>query len=323
MQGMEQFLPGLQQFKIYPQDLAGLVGQPVVNKVIYVDGNAGSDTANDGSSYTNALATYGAAITAANSFDYNVIIIAPSANSSTAVAAATTFSKSYITTIGAPAPSINSPRARISISTTSGSLTMSGMGNRFLNVQLACFQNVNVPFTLSGDRNYFGGVHFAGIGDNTAASAAAARSLQISGGDENVFDSCEFGVTTIARDAANAQVGFDTAASRNKFRNCYFMSMADDTDPVMVKTTGDGIGSITTFEDCVWYNFSPNQAAGGNLAAAFDLTSMASSGEVILKGDEFIVGITDWSAATDERIWMNRATATANVLGIPLNPATS
>ncbi len=316
------YIPALKLgHKIYPEDLAGMLGQPVVGNIYYVDPGAGSDTANNGKSYNKAFATLSKAHDAATTLNYDVIIIASSTTAGTTDSAAVTFSKSYITVIGAAAPTNISQRSRIVFTTaaTSPQLTISGNGNRFLNVQLATFVDSNILVTVSGDRNYFGNVHFAGIGDATAGDDTAARILYLNDGDENYFDGCVFGLDTIMRSAANYTVEMAGGVQRNTFNDCMFQMASDATTPRHVLVTGtSGVDRWNRFNDCVWYNFTTNDSA--QTAAAFDVSAQTATGHFLLTGTQQLIGIDNWESTASGRLWISQATATANAVGQAINP---
>lgn len=314
------FIPALRYGnKIFPEDIAGAVGQPVVNNMFYVDPVNGSAT-NGGRSWDDAVTTLTLLDGLITTNQYDVGVIAPGGTGSgtaTPVGSALTISSSLYSIIGAAAPSINSPRARILVNTTSESLTLSGNGNRFENIQLACFVDVNVPFTLSGDRNYFGGAHIAGMGIAAAGGDTAGRSLVMSGADENVFDTCEIGFTTIDRTVANTELELASTCSRNKFLNTYFAkSAATLQTSVFVKTTSNGIGSYNFMDNCVFDCEVANNSF--KLDAVFDLSSQATSGNILLR-DCISIGCDDWEGTPSNRLWFMPYTATTNAIGLAVN----
>ena len=136
--------------KIMPEDLAGMVGQPVVGNIWYVDAVSGSDSANAGNSWDDAFKTLGQAYSSAVDNNYDVIVIAPSGSSATSEASSITWAKNHITVVGATAPVSIGQRARILFASTATSpcLTISGYGNRFINVLIGTFENLNVLISM-------------------------------------------------------------------------------------------------------------------------------------------------------------------------------
>ena len=317
-----KFMPAVGTFghKWYPEDLAGIIGQPVVGNVFYVDATNGSNSSS-GKTWANAFATLSAAHSAVTTHNYDVIIIAPNGTAGTAETATLDFSKSYVTVIGAGAPTNISQRARVLFTTadTSPQMTVSGNGNRFVNFQLATFVDSNILLTVTGDRNYFGNVHFAGIGDSTAGDDTAARCVYLNDGDENYFDGCMFGLDTIMRSAANYTVEMAGGVQRTTFNNCMFQMASDATTPRHVLVTGtSGVDRWNRFDDCVWYNFTTNDSA--QIAAAFDVSAQTATGHFLLTGSQQLIGIDNWESTASGRLWISQATATANAVGQAINP---
>src|SRR3990167_4084154 len=81
--------------KIYPEDLAGMIGLPHVGKVLYVDANSGSDN-NNGRRQSQAFDTVAAAYDVMTSGNHDVVIIAPSGGTGrTAETTAITWGKRF------------------------------------------------------------------------------------------------------------------------------------------------------------------------------------------------------------------------------------
>jgi hypothetical protein len=279
--------------KIYPEDLAGLVGQPVVGNVYYVDANNGSDS-DEGTSFGSAFKTLGKAEDVCTSFNYDVIIVAPSANSVT-TEASITWDKSFITVIGATAPVAQGQRSRIGFgsSATSPCLTISGMGNRFINLKLVVEEDINVMVYLTGDRNYFNNVEFAGICNSTTGDDTSARVISMSGAGENLFENCSIGVDTVARSVANYTLEMASSCERNTFRNCQFELWADSADACFGKISAAGaIDRFVLFDHCL-FNSNGTNAGGTALTKAFD-TGNAIGGSIFL-WDSWLYGATDWA----------------------------
>lgn len=238
---------------------------PQIGNVWYVDAVNGSDTANNGTAYNSAFKTLYAAHNAATTNNYDVIIVAPAGTGSgtgtnESVYGAWTFSKSLITVIGSSAPVAISPRSRIlwntaGQSTSSALLTISGSGNTFLNLQFGTFVDNNILITVTGNRNYFGSVHFAGIGDDTAGDDTAARSLVLSAASENRFVDCMIGLDTVTRSVANASLELTGSCDRNRFEDCLFPMFADNAGALFIKaTTGNCYQRFVIFDRCIFLN---------------------------------------------------------------------
>lgn len=253
------------QMKWLASDVLNAGPYAQIGNVWYVDAVNGSDSANNGTSWDAAFATLYKAHDAASSNNYDVIVVAPAGVGSgtgtdESVYGAWTFSKNLITVIGSSAPTSISPRSRIlwgtaGQSTSSGLLTVSGAGNSFINLQFGSFVDNNILVTVTGDRNIFQSVHFAGIGDATAGDDTAARSLLISGAGECRFIDCTIGLDTVARSAANASLEMTGSCERNRFEHCLFPVFADNAGAFFIKAdTGNCYERFAIFEKCYFLN---------------------------------------------------------------------
>ena len=301
--------------KIYPEDLAGMIGQPAVGNIWYVDANAGSDTANAGTSLTNAFATLGQAHTAAVDYNYDVIVVAPTANSVT-TEASITFSKSYITVVGATAPIPTAQRARIGFgsSATTPCLKISGLSNRFINLKLVVEQNVAVLVEVATNKQYFQNVDFAGICNATTGAASAARCVVLDdGASENYFGNCTFGVDTVLRSTNNATLEIQGTSSnaRNLFENCLFTIVTSSAGTRHVLFTGNYAAECYQwFKNCLFLN-----TRGDTTTMTVGMTIPVSvNGTVILDGCA-IKGATDWSSDYTNLYGCNNPKITASNSG--------
>lgn len=257
-------------------------------KYYFVDPANGSDS-NDGLSPDHALAGLEAAYakTVANQHD-TIFYIAGS--TSINLAAAMTWSNSYTHLIGICAPSHVAQRARIfQTSTLTGAsplLTVSGSGCIFKNFYI--FQGVNdatslVNVSVTGSRNYFENVHFAG-GGHAAQAINGGASLSIAG-HENRFVECTIGVDTIS--AATGMMGIifpaGAQASRNKFERCMVTMYAGHTGAGFVEVMdGTAIDRYTMFDNCQFINGNSDNFL---MASAFVIPAYAAnnSTRILLK----------------------------------------
>lgn len=238
------------------------------------------------------------------------------------------WAKDYTHIIGVCAPVSVAQRARIfnlSTATFTYMLSVSASGCSFQNLYI--FQGGSGATELNnvvvtGGRNFFNNVHFAGMGHATPAADAAANSLYLNGAEENKFVGCTFGVDTILRGAANAQVLIAGTAKRNYFEKCRFLSYSELTTPIMVKIAAAGDADRWhEFWDCLFYNFSANHAH--TLAGCFSLPATNATFDVVLRGMNQIVGIDDWSAANRTNLWSAAPIATSAGTGVSVNPTTA
>lgn len=289
-----KYFPAVGTFghKWYPQDMAGLVGQPYVGNVYYVDATNGSDSSS-GKTWSDAFATLGKAEDVCTTYNYDVIVVAPNGNSIT-TEGSITWDKSYITVIGATAPVQLGQRARIGFGSaaTSPCMTISGTGNRFINLKMSVEEDVNVLISLTSNRNYFYNCELAGICNSTTGDDTAARVLSLSGAEENLFDSCWIGLDTINRSTTNATLELASASTRNIFRNCMFPVLADNAGALFVKAASSGdIDRYVLFQNCIFHNAVYSTAT--TMTTGFSV-SASVGGTVILDGCS-ILGATDWS----------------------------
>lgn len=298
------------------EDLAGVIGQPHVGNIYYVDANSGSDTANSGTDWDDAFATLSKAEDTATSNNYDVIIVAPNGTSGTAETSAITWDKNHITVIGASAPTMISQRSRVVFTSDSldPCLTISGAGNRFINLQIATYQDSNdVLVSISGSRNYFDTVHFAGMGTATAGDDATGRIVAFEGGSENTFANCVFGLDTVLRSAANATLEFDGGAARNIFNGCLFNAAIDAATPVHVlQADASGSDRFQWFNRCGFIAFSTNE--GTAQSAVFSIPASPQTNRYILQ-DCWEIGATTYDANTRGDVFANMPAAAASAAG--------
>ena len=248
------------------------------SNIYVVDPANGSDT-NVGDRWTQPLASIEAAYAKCTTNQHDVVLYVAGASGNN-LAAALVWSKSYTHLVGLCAPTMTGQRARIfQTSTLAGAsplITVSGSGCIFKNIYV--FQGVNdatslINVEVSGGRNYFENVHFAGGGHATQAIDGGA-SLKVTG-EENLFRRCTIGVDTIA--AATGMVGilFDTDASRNVFEDCHVRMLAGHTGAAFVEVAdGTGIDRDTVFKGCLFTN---TNSANFAMASAFVIPAVAAN----------------------------------------------
>jgi hypothetical protein len=305
--------------KLLPQYLAGSVGLPYVGNIIYVDPTNGSDTANNGGSWDNAFATVAAGYAAATSANHDIVLINPTGGTGrTSETTAIDWAKRFTHLIGNAAPTIQDSRAGISFA-TGGSLTLSENGCIFNTLTFNGTADINVPVTITGDYNSFSAVDFKGSLNDTTGDDTAARSLVLTGAQENTFSSCTFGADTFMRSGANATVEFLSASSRNQFLSCQFVMAADAETPVHILHGANGVDRYTKFDNCSFYAFYTNHSAKVN--AVFNLASQSTTCDIIMSGPTLAVGFDDWEAVATNFMWFQSYTATTSAIGLAINNA--
>jgi len=305
--------------KILPQDIAGMIGLPYVGNIFYVDPSAGDDSANDGSSQDNALATVAAAFDKCTSGQHDVIVIAPTGGTGrTSETTDITWNKRFTHLIGNAAPTVQDARAGMSFTGATGtptsSITISENGCIFKNITLTSTADINVFVTISGDYNAFLGVDFKGALDGTAGDDTASRALVLDGGQENYFGGCTFGADTFARSTTNATVEFKTAASRNVFENCRFIMHADNVGANhILLSEANSIDRWVEFKDCFFYTFWANDA--DKITHVIDAETQTTTAHINLTGNTVMEGADNWEAVDSGKVYAYNYTATANIIG--------
>jgi len=318
------YMPALKfGHKIYPEDVAGMLGLPHVGTIFYVDPTAGSDS-NPGTAQNDALATVAAAYAKCTSGQNDVVLIAPTGGSGrTAETTAITWAKRFTHLIGNGVPVAQDARSGIGFS-TGGSLVISENGCLFKNLTFTSSADIDETVSVTGSYNSFLGVDFKGTYNATSADSTPWRALNIAGGQENYFGGCTFGSDTFTRGVANATLELESAASRNVFEECRFIMHADTagTQLHVLLTGTNAIDRWIEFKNCSFYAFSTND--GQAVTACMDLSAQSATGHVLVTGLPYLsTGITDWEATASGRIQMQGFTNTTNVIGIAINPAVS
>lgn len=292
------YIPALKYgHKIYPEDIAGMIGLPSVGNIFYVDPGAGSDTANAGKSQEDAFATIAKAHSVISADNDDVVVIAGSNSTGrTAETDNVTWSKRRTHILGNGVPRRINNRNGIGTAstltgeTTSAIFTITGNNCTFTNISFATFQDNNILVEVQSDYNTFNNVHFQGIGNDTTGDDTAARSLLLNASEENEFINCTIGLDTVTRSAANASLELTGSCARNKFFGCDFPLYADNAGAFWVKAdTGNCFERFLLFQDCNFYN--PTDGSSTGLTAGMKL-SATGNGEIRMIN-------STWNGATD------------------------
>jgi hypothetical protein len=247
---------------------------------IYVVDPANGSDSNPGDRWTQPLASIEAAYAKCTTNQHDVILYL-SGSSGNNLAAAVTWSKSYTHLVGMCAPTMMGQRSRIfQTSTLTGAsplLNITGSGCIFKNFYI--FQGVDdatslINVQVTGGRNYFENVHFAGGGHASNAIDGGA-SLSLNGAEENTFVNCTIGVDTIAADTGMMGLLLDSEAHRNVFRDCHFSMFAGHTGAGFVEVVdATGFDRYTIFDNCIFTNTNMTQYA---MASAFVIPAIAAN----------------------------------------------
>jgi len=279
----------------------------------FIDGRNGSD-GNDGRSPYTPFATVIAAEDkmVANRHDTAFII---GTGSAIAMTAALTWDKSYTHLIGICAPSMTAQRARI----THEDATYTGLSPLF-NVTASgcifknfyCFQGVAdatslVNWQVSGGRNYFENVHFAGGGHATCAVDGAASLRLVGSEGENVFKDCTFGVDTIAAATGVRCLAISGGTPRNVFRDCHFISYAGAGGAMFVEWEAlSAVDRYMLFENCSFINTGLT-----TIDSAFVMPASAPAHRRTFLKNCAGYGFTDWDASDRGYLYISGGTQTA------------
>ena len=293
---LRDYVPALQYgAKVYPNDIAGMVGLPHVGNIFYVDPGAGSDTANSGSSQDDALDTVAAALEKVTADQDDIVVVAgTSSTGRTAETAVIDWNKRRSHIVGNGAPRRINNRNGIGTSYSGGSttpvFTVSATNCIFSNISIADFNDNDVLVEVTADYNTFINVHFQGMGHATPAAEAGARTVLVTAAGELEFINCTFGVDTVTRSAANASLELTGSCPRNRFVGCHFPVFTDDAAALWVKAdTGNCFERFLIFEDCFFSNAS--QGSSTAMTVGMDVSTTGNGTIYVL--DSWWHGATD------------------------------
>lgn len=292
----DAYIPSLKYgHKIYPENIAGMLGLASVGNVFYVDPTAGSDTGNGGNSADNAYATIAKALDRMSADNDDVVIIAGTGSTGrTAETAVIDWNKRRTHIVGNGAPRRINSRNGIASNFSGGSTTpvfkVSANNCSFSNISIADFNDNDILVEVTSDYNTFTNVHFQGIGHATPAAEAGARSLLLTGAEENEFINCTIGLDTVTRAAANASLELTGSCARNKFMSCDFPMFTSDAGAFWVKAdTGNAFERFLKFENCFFNNAV--QGSSTTITVGMDLSTTGN-------GTVYFVN-SRWHGATD------------------------
>lgn len=297
--------------KIYPEDIAGLIGRPYVGNVVYVDGSGGSDNSG-GSSFDDALATVGAAEDRLTSGQHDVALIVPSGGSGrTTETIAIGWDKRFTHLIGSAGPLVQDARAGLNFA-VGGSITFSDNGCLVQNITLFSDADIDSTVEITGDYNSFLGVDFKGTSNATSIGSTPWRALTLTGAEENYFGGCTIGADTYLRSATNASLELKTATARNVFEGCLFPIATDDASAVFVKAASVAdVDRFVWFKDCFFHNGI--NSASTQMTDGMDIHA-AVGGTIVLDGCS-VLGVDDWANDFGSVYGMNMPDITAGNAG--------
>ena len=270
------------------------VGPFTQGRKFFVDPVNGSD-GNHGTSPTHAKKTLAAAedVCTTGKNDTVYFLATTSGDTQTSILI---WDKSYTHLVGVCATAAESHRARVFSpnSATAGyspMVTFSGQGCVVKNMtfkQQSYHADSHQCCQVTGGRNLFENVHFAGMLHATPAGDTSGAALYLSGAEENLFKNCVIGQDTIQSTAANAQLVLHTTRNnRNKFEGCFFYNNAGATS-LWVAIGAEGIGGYLWLKDCTFLNKGTTMTVG--------MTVGANTGGVVLLDNPLWHGATNLHA---------------------------
>lgn len=291
----------------------------------FVKPSTGSD-GNSGKTINRPFKTLAKALDKATANNNDVVYLISESNTASATtdyqSETLDWNKDLVHLIGVCAPSAVSQRARIAqLSTATGLtslVTVSANGCTIKN--LSIFHGVDdatslIACKVTGSRNYFENVHFAGIGHATM-SAAGCASLSLDGGAENVFKNCVIGVDTVDTDADGVNLLCDTAATRNKFEDCLFQLYITAAGACHVKIAdATAIDRWLWFKNCQFMSESTNKAV--DMTEVFNVPAGISQGKIVLQNCSAMDdgGAPVWTAGVEGIIWADMVAPAASAAG--------
>ena len=295
---------------------------PIIGQYYFVcPGYPGASNGNSGKKIDRPLAdletAYGKCTDGAGDGIVHVSYGTTTAQTTSYLSAALTWSKSNITTVGICAPTSIAQRARISTAEAAlaSLITVSGSNNSFYNLHLYNGGTTGTGcLVVTGDRNYFYNVHAIGAGGVTAA-ADGDNDLTLTGASENTFERCVFGSDTKDRgDKVSAGIHFTGGCMRNRFYDCEtisYHSTGTDAGAISVDSAGAGITRDVVFKNCLFTVYDEANAAA---ETGVVIGTVPNNGRVLLMNC-MMNGFADWNAVADTGICLTNMAAAADTGG--------
>jgi len=283
----------------------------------FLDPVNGNDT-NDGKSVDTAFKTMEVAEDALTN-NNNDILFYIGGSSGLNLTQQLVWDKSYTHLVGISAPVGAGKRARIFMTSTVTSTPMiqiTGSGCVFSNLYI--FHGIAnaaalVCVEVTGGRNYFDNVHFAGIG-NATQDAAGACSLKLNGAEENKFNNCQIGLDTQGTRGANSsEILCDGSAVRNEFVDCLIYAYISAAGHPLVKIADNaGLDRYLRFRNCTFLSESLNN--GTAMTSAFSIPASMVTSYIILDQCRAI-GITAWDSNSRGKLYADMVAPAASAGG--------
>lgn len=244
-------------------------------------------------------------------------IIYVSGNTSLSLSALLTWDNDYTHLIGLCPPTRSSQRARIfqaaAATGLSPMINITATGCLFAN--LLIFQGVAdatslINVQVTGGRNHFWNVHFAGGGNATNAVDGCA-SLMVNGGEENTFERCKLGLTTIQLATGGTVLQFDSRAKENFFIDCILgVSIGHIGARLVELIDGAAVDQMNWFKNTQFVSNSVNQAF--TMESAWEIPALTGTTPIVYM-DKACGGrgFTDWDDDNRGLLYLEAGTITA------------
>ncbi len=217
-------------------------------------------------------------------------------SSSLTPAAAITWAKNYTHLVGLCAPAHAGKRARVfqgAALVDSPWINITATGCIFKDLYFfsgVADASALIAIQVTGGRNYFENIHFAGGGHATSAINGGAA-LKLNGAEECKFVDCTFGVDTAAQGTGWVTVLFDTSAKRIVFEDCLFTMYTSNKGAAFCEVADNtGIDRYIIFKDCL---FVQDSATGMNSAFVVPAGMAVPNGPIVLQNCA-VTGADDW-----------------------------
>jgi hypothetical protein len=288
-------------------------------KCVFVDPTNGSD-ANSGTSADSAFKTLTAGEDALVA-NQNDVLYYMAGSTAINLSATLTWDKAYTHLVGISAPTAFANRARIFHNANFSpvvNVTASGCSFRNFYISTGRGDAGNlIGWQDTGARNYYEGVHFHGIANDTEGDQATASCLKLDGAADTTFRNCVIGTYSANRSTTNAELLLDSNAGPLLFEDCTFIACTDNAGHVFVKlfdTTSACKGIM--FKRCVFDNYSNNDTIA--MTSAFSIPASHQTVHILLQQCTSIK-VADWDASDRAKLWIDGASPTANASGLALN----
>lgn len=294
--------------------------------VYYLVTNGNTASGLSGKKWTTAFGTLAEAEDAMSADQNDLLKVACGATSGL-ISETLTWDKNYTHVVGMGAPSHMAQRTRFfddAAATVFGPLIdVTAQGCSFQNMYI--FQGGTttaaiIDVRVTGNRNFFNNIHFAGPGHATPAANSGSCALALAGAAECRFLDCTIGIDTIKRSSGAAGVLLVTGdVKRNLFEHCRFISWAETVGVGMVKFGTGTFDRFLEFDNCLFYNFWTNHV--DKLTQCFEMSAGMTTNDVILRGNCLIVGIDEWDSGDRGNLWIGGGTPAAATGGVAVEPA--